>query len=61
MILTKNICLKNIKIKLNDLDSLISSKTKTDPDGWIIPSTQMIKTNPFLWNGPSKIQFFTDI
>jgi hypothetical protein len=33
----------------------------TDPDGWIIPSTQMIKTMPFLWNGSSKIQFSTDI
>ena len=30
----------------------------TDPDNWIIPSTQMIKTSPFLWNGSSKIQFF---
>ena len=32
-----------------------------DPDGWIIPSTQMTNTSPFLWNGSSKIQFFTDI
>ena len=28
-----------------------------DPDGWIIPSTQMINISPFLWNGSSKIQF----
>ena len=27
----------------------------TNPDDWIIPTTQMIKTRPFLWNGPSKI------
>ena len=31
----------------------------TDPDGWIISSTQMIKTSPFLWNASSKIIFFT--
>ena len=30
-------------------------------DGWTIPSTQMTSTSPFLWNGLSKIQFFTDI
>ena len=30
-------------------------------DGWIIPSTQLTSTSPFLWNGSSKIQFFTDI
>ena len=30
----------------NDLDSLISSKKITELDGWIIPSTQMIKTRP---------------
>ena len=33
----------------------------TNPDGWIIPGTQMTNTSPFLWNGSSKIQFFTDI
>ena len=36
-------------------------KIFSNPDNWIIPSTQMIKTSPFLWNGSSKIQFFTDI
>ena len=36
-------------------------KKITDPDVWIIPSTQLIKTSPFLWNGSSKINFFTDI
>ena len=36
-------------------------KKFTDPDGLIIPSTQMTNTSPFLWNGSSKIQFFTDI
>ena len=36
-------------------------KTLTDPDGWIIPGTQMTNTSSFLWNGSSKIQFFTDI
>ena len=36
-------------------------KKSTDPDGLIIPSTQMTNTSPFLWNGSSKIQFFTDI
>ena len=29
----------------------------TDPDVWIIPSIQMIKTTPFFWNGSSKIHF----
>jgi hypothetical protein len=29
-------------------------------DGWIIPGTKMTNTGPFLWNGTSKIQFFTD-
>ena len=33
----------------------------TDPDGWIIPGTKMTNTGPFLWNGLSKIQFFTNI
>ena len=31
-----------------------------DPDGCIIPSTKMTNTGPFLWNGSSKVQFFTD-
>jgi hypothetical protein len=30
-------------------------------DGWIIPCTKMTNTAPFLWNGSSKIQIFTDI
>ena len=30
-------------------------KKITDPDVWIIPSTQIIKTSTFLWNGSSKI------
>ena len=33
----------------------------TAPDGWILPGNQMTKTGPFLWNGLSKIQIFTDI
>ena len=33
-------------------------KIFTDPDGLIIPSTHMINTSPFLWNGSSKIQYF---
>ena len=36
-------------------------KKFTDPDGLIIPSTQMTTTSPFLWNGSSKIQFFANI
>ena len=36
-------------------------KKITYPDDWIIPSTQMIKTRPFLWNGSLKIQFSTDM
>ena len=32
-------------------------KKITDPDGEIIPTTQMIKTSPFFWNGSSKIHF----
>lgn len=27
----------------------------TDADDWIIPSTKIIKTSSFLWNGSSKI------
>ncbi len=30
-------------------------------DGWVIPGTKNTNTGPFLWNGSSKIQFFTDI
>ena len=36
-------------------------KQITDPDDLIIPSTKMTNTSSFLWNGSSKIQFFTDI
>ena len=36
-------------------------KNIIDCDGWIIPGTIMTNTGPFLWNGSSKIQFFTDI
>ena len=36
-------------------------KKFTDPDGLIIPSTQMTNISPFLWHGSSKIPFFTDI
>ena len=31
-----------------------------DLDCWIIPGTKMTNTGPFLWNGSSKIQIFTD-
>ena len=41
---------------LTGLNSPISSK-----NGLIIPGTKMANTGPFLWNGSSKIQFFTDI
>ena len=30
-------------------------------DGWIISGTKMTNTGPFLWNGSSKIQIFTEI
>ena len=36
-------------------------KKFTDPDDFIIRSTQMTNISPFLWNASSKIQFFTDI
>ena len=36
-------------------------KNFIDPDGLIIPSTQMTTTSPFLWNRLSKIKFFTNI
>jgi hypothetical protein len=32
----------------------------TDLDGLMIRGTKMTNTGPFLWNGSSKIQFFTD-
>ena len=32
-----------------------------DHDSCIMPGTKMTNTGPFLWNGSSKIQFFTDI
>ena len=36
-------------------------KNFTDPRDLIIPSTKITNTSPFLWNGSSKIHFFTDI
>jgi hypothetical protein len=36
-------------------------KKNPDTDGWNIPGTKRTNTGPFLWNGSSKIQFFTDI
>ena len=36
-------------------------KKITDPDGWIIPVTKMTNKGLFLWNGSSKIHFFTNI
>jgi hypothetical protein len=33
----------------------------TNPDGWIILGTKITKTHPFLWNGSSNIQLFTNI
>ena len=35
-------------------------KKLPDPDDWIIPGTKITNAGPFLWNGSSKIQFFTD-
>jgi hypothetical protein len=35
-------------------------KKITDPDSWIIPGTKVTNSGPFLRNGSSKIQFFTD-
>ena len=46
--------------KFPNLNSAVHTQF-TDPDGLINPSTQMTNTGPFLWNGSSKIQFFTDI
>ena len=37
------------------------NKQITAPDGWILPGKQMTNNGPFLWNGSSKIQIFTDI
>ena len=37
------------------------TKELPEPDGWIIPGTKMTSTGPFLWDGSSKIQFFTGI
>jgi hypothetical protein len=31
------------------------------PDSWILPGNQMTNIGPFLWNGLSKIQIFTEI
>ena len=36
-------------------------KKNTDPDGWIIPGPKMTNNGPFLWNGSSKVQCFTNI
>ena len=36
-------------------------KNIADHDSWIMPGTKMTNIGPFLWNGSSKIQFFTDI
>ena len=54
------------KAKFKTLDDfeLISGdfiKELSDPDGWIIPRDKMTNADPFLLNGSSKIQFFTDI
>ena len=41
---------------------LLNSRTwLPDPDGLIFPGTKMTNTGPFLWNGSSKMQFFSDI
>ena len=32
-----------------------------DPDEWIIPDTKLTNNCPYLLNGSSKVQFFTDI
>ena len=37
------------------------TKELPGPDGWIIPGTKMTSTGPFLWDGSSKIKFFTGI
>ena len=40
---------------------VVVSKNSLSQHSRIILSTQMTNTSPFLWNGSSKIQFFTDI
>ena len=53
--------------KVLNFNMIFHDSTKTffskllDLDGWIIPGTKMTNTCPFLWNGSSKIQFFTNI
>ena len=37
------------------------TKKFPEPDGWIIPGTKITSAGPFLWDGSSKIQFFTGI
>ena len=37
------------------------SQKNPDPDGLIITGTKITNTGHFLWNGSSKIQFFTNI
>ena len=37
------------------------TKKLPEPDGWIIPGTKITSAGPFLWDGSSKIQFFTGI
>jgi hypothetical protein len=41
------------------IEALFYQKNLPDPDDWIIPGTKMTKGGPFLWNGSSKIQFFS--
>ena len=36
-------------------------KEVPNPDGLILPGTKMTNNGPFLWNGSSKIYFFTNI
>ena len=48
--------------QLNDLYNLISSKQiLLLMINWILSGNQKTNTGPFLWNGLSKIQIFTDI
>ena len=48
-------------ISIASLTSTASIHQKiADPDGWILPGTKMTNNGPFLWNGSSKIQFFTN-
>ena len=35
-------------------------KELPDHDDWIVPGTKITNADPFLWNGSSKILFFTD-